>query len=414
MIVIGKKQFKSQKLFTCFSFIALSISSINASFAVEQSNIHNVIPDFSSSSASSSSENPTVPFNNSSEGNFIPRRRFSLYTCFTKAAENNKEIAVAATNLPIAQAGITIAKAIPNPTYNLSYGFGPAWAYVIAGNNQQFGWNEEIQVAAKRTKKTALPRANYRQIFFQIESVRFNIHNRVRRSYTELAVASAYAKLIRAQGNIAQKLLDIAQKRFNAGKAPGSEVLQAKLNLMQFETQTNLAQARLVQDSAQLALLIGETPVSEEIIGVEDIELYKLLAGKSGLVPDPALAAPALDKLLPVAWQKRNDLKEAIQQAYTNRKALTLAKSQRIPDPFVGFNYLFSTYKPFQQQYFTPQLNARQVPYQPGYLITAASEMPIFYQHQGEVNQAKATLIQQLKQNDQLSSQIATDVITAY
>ena len=106
-----------------------------------------------------------------------------------------------------------------------------------------------------------------------------------------------------------------------------------------------------------------------------------------------------------MAWQQRNDLKAAVQQAYVNRKALSLAKSQRIPDPFLGFNYMFSTYAPFQVNYFTPQPNAHKVPFQPGYMFTVAEETPIFYQHQGEVNQAKATWIQQLKQNDQLHCQ---------
>lgn len=203
-------------------------------------------------------------------------------------------------------------------------------------------------------------------------------------------------------------------KRFDAGKVPGSEALQAKLSLMQCETQFNAAQSRLVQDSAQLAFLLGETPASEEIIDVADFDLYKLLACKSGLIPDPELPIPPLAKLIPVAWQQRSDLKAAIQQAYANRKALTLAKSQRIPDPFIGFSYLFSSYRPYQVQYFTPQPNSHTVPYQPGYLISAVEELPIFYQYQGETNQANATWLQQLKQDDQLRSQIAMDIVCAY
>jgi outer membrane protein TolC len=183
---------------------------------------------------------------------------------------------------------------------------------------------------------------------------------------------------------------------------------------MQCETQFNLAQARLVQDSAQLAFLLGENPNSEEIIGVADFDLYKLLSCKSGYVPDPDLPIPPLEKLIPAAWQQRPDLKAAIQQAYTSRKALTLAKSGRIPDPFLGFSYLFSSYRPYQYQYFAPQPNSPTVPYQPGYLLTAVEELPIFYQHQGEINQAKANWFQQVKQEEQLRAQIATDIVCAY
>jgi cobalt-zinc-cadmium efflux system outer membrane protein len=341
-------------------------------------------------------------------------RILSLEECFNRAAINNKEIELAVSNLPIAQSEITISKAIPNPTYNMSYGFGPAWSYVIAGNNQQFGWNEEIQVTGKRTKKTEVARANYIQTFLQIAAVRFNIHNRVRRAYTELAIANSYNELLKSQLETAKKLLSISQERYDTGKVSGSEVLQAKLRLIQLEVQINTAQSRIVKDSAQLAFLLGETPKREEIIRVNEVDLYKILAGKSGLIPDPDQPIPTLDKLLPVAWKQRNDLKAAIQQAYVDRKALTLAKSKRIPDPFIGFGYLFSTYKPYQLQYFTPQPNAHTVPYQPGYLISVAEEVPLFYQYQGEINQAKATWLQQLKQNEQLRAQIAVAIISAY
>jgi cobalt-zinc-cadmium efflux system outer membrane protein len=340
--------------------------------------------------------------------------RLSLASCFEKADLNNKEIAVAASNISATEAAISIAKAIPNPTYNLAYGFGPAWAYIIAGNNQQFGWTEEIQVAGKRTKKVDVARATYLQSALQLEAVRFDIHNRVRRAYVELAVASAYADLIELGHNTSLKLSAIAQKRFEAGKAPGSEILQAKLNLAQSELQRNQSKGRLLQDSAQLSLLLGESTSNQTVIRVDDSGLIKYPLPANTLVPDISRALPPLADLLPVAWRERNDLKAAIQQAYVDRKLLTLAKSQRIPDPVIGFNYLFSTYKPFQSQYYTSQPNAVKVPYEPGYLLTAVEETPIFNQYKGQINQAKATWIQQLKQNEQQHSQIAADIVTDY
>jgi cobalt-zinc-cadmium efflux system outer membrane protein len=227
-------------------------------------------------------------------------------------------------------------------------------------------------------------------------------------------MASAYATLIQSQEHTFLKLLAIAQKRFDTGQAPGTEVMQAKLNYVQLETQHIQAQSRLVVDSAQLAFLFGESPRREEIILPEQISLYDLLSGKSNIVPSPDTGVPMLDQLLPTAWRQRNDLKAAIQQAYVDRKALSLAKTKRVPDPFIGFNYMFSTYAPFQTQYFKPQPNALKVPFQPGYMLTVAEETPIFYQYKGEINQAKATWIQQLKQNDQLRAQAATDIVTAY
>jgi cobalt-zinc-cadmium efflux system outer membrane protein len=343
-----------------------------------------------------------------------PHRFYALSACFDRADQQNREVLVAASNLPVNQASVTIAKAIPNPVYNMTYGFGPAWAYVIAGNNQQFGWSEEIQVAGRRTKKVNVARSQVLQTALQVEAVRFDVHNRIRRAYAELAAASAYAELIEEQRETAFKLLDVSQKRYDAGAAPGSEVLQSKLAAMQFDTLRNQARGRLLAGSAALSLLLGDTPRRQEIIDVDANGLFKLTASKTAIVPNFEKGFPALDELLPIAYKERKDLKAAIQQAYVNRRALTLSKTQRIPDPVIGFQYLFSTYKPYQEQYFTPQPNAHKVPYSPGYLLTVSEETPIFYQYQGQIAQAKAVWEQSLKQNEQIENQIATDTVVAY
>lgn len=343
------------------------------------------------------------------ESGSFPHRKFSLNVCFEKADSSNKEILVSAAALPIAQAAVVIARAIPNPAFNMTYGFGPAWRIIVAGNNQQVGWTEEVQVAGRRTKKTAVANANLLQTAFNLQAVRFDVHNRIRRAYSELVAASAYANLIEAQTEIAQNLLDISQKRYTAGKAPGAEVLQAKLAVMQYDTLRNQALGRLLQDSATMSQLLGEKPQHQEIIDVDQSSMFRLQASKTVLVPDIDRGIPSLRELLPAAWFERNDLKASIQQAYANRKALTLAKTQRIPDPFIGFNYLFSTYKSSQQRFFTGS-----VPFQPGYLLTVQEEMPIWYHYQGQVNQAEATWNQQKKQVELSQAQIAMGIISAY
>jgi outer membrane protein, heavy metal efflux system len=347
------------------------------------------------------------------------RRKLALTTCFNKADTENKEIAVAAAILPIAQAAIVIAKAIPNPVYNMQYGWGPAWQYIVAGNNQIVGFTEEIQVAGRRTKKTNVAKANYLENALQIEAVRFAIHNRVRRAYAQLAADFAYASLIETQQKIAKNLLDISQKRFDAGKAPGAEVLQSKLAVMQYKPQQNSALGKIEQDSATLAQLLGETPQQENIIETDENSLFKLSAERNTLVPSVERGIPALQQLLPSAWRERNDLKASIQQAWVNRRALTLAKTQRIPDPLIGFNYMFTTYKQYQTEYFNPtgstaNITGNSVPQQPGYMLTYNQEMPIFYQYQGQIAQAKANWLLQLRQNDLTRQQIAGQIITAY
>jgi len=339
-----------------------------------------------------------------------PERSLSLQACFAKAYENNKEVIAAKYNLPISKAGIQIASAIPNPRFSLLYGWGPAFSIIIAGNPQQFGWQQDVQTAGKRTKQINLAKATYTLAELQVAALLFDVHNRVRRAYAEQAAAEAYAELIESERRVAFELMRTAEKRYQAGKVAKSQVFQAELGVLQFDTQRNQAQARLQQASAALALMIGETPQHLEVIDVDDNGIFKLSAQKTDLVPPPDRSLPSLEQLLPVAYKQRPDIKVAVQQAYADRKALTLARAQRIPDLFVDSGYQFTTFKRIQPF----NLASGPVPNSPGCYLNLTAEMPIFYQHQGETTQAKDTWLQDFDQINQIKWQIATDIVTAY
>lgn len=340
----------------------------------------------------------------------VPSRSISLRACFDIADQHNREIVAAQYGVPIAKAAIQIAGAIPNPRFSLLYGWGPAFTIIIAGNPQQFGWMQQIQTAGKRTKSIAVARANLGVAELQVAATAFSVHNRVRRAYAEQAAAEAYDQLIESERKAALDLFKTAQKRFDAGKAAFSEVLQAQLGVSQFDTQRNVARTRLQQASAALGQLIGEVPEHVEVIDVEDNGIFKLSAEKTDLVPPPSAPMPDLKDLLPAAYLQRPDLRTAIQQTYSDRKAITLARTQRIPDLFVDSGYQFTTFKRNQPY----GLSNGPVPLQSGAYLNFTAALPIFYQQQGEIAQAKATWLQDFDQNNQLRWQIATDIVTSY
>jgi cobalt-zinc-cadmium efflux system outer membrane protein len=346
-----------------------------------------------------------------------PERTISLRACFERAFANNREIASAKYTLPIAKAAIRIAGAVPNPHFTLLFGWGPEWSYIIAGQPEQFGWQFDFQTAGKRSKQLAVAHANYAVAEFQVAQVMFDVHNRVRRAYAEQAAAEAYEELIESERRVAIDLARISQNRFAAGKAPRSEVLQAQLGVLQLDTQRNQAQSRLQQASAALSLITGELPQRVEVIDVDDNGLFKLSAEKTDLVPPPDKQLPPLDQLIPTAYNERPDLKVQLEQKFSDQKALTLAKAQRIPDLFIDTGYQFTIFKKYQPYglYNNPQ-TGEPAPLGniPGCYLNATIETPIFYQHQGEIAQAKATWLQDFDQIKQLRSQIATDNVTAY
>lgn len=337
-------------------------------------------------------------------------RMLSLSASFDRAVAFNKEAIAAKTNVDLARAGIKVAGALPNPRFNLQYGWGPAFEVIIAGNPQQFGFQHQIRTAGTRTKFIEFARASYRVAELQYATTMFDIHNRVRRAYAELAAAEAFAELVESERKVAVELLETTQKRFDQKKVSQSDLFQAELGVLQFETQRFQAQARQRTASAALALIIGEVPAGIEVIDVDDNGLFRLSAHRTDLVPSPDQPLPALKDLIPAAMSERPDLKVAIQQKFADRRALSVARSQRIPDLFVEMGYQFTTFKKTQPYNLFPG----RVPNSPGCYINASFEVPVFYQHQGETTQAKEIYLQDQEQIEQLQYQVAADVVSAY
>ncbi len=339
-----------------------------------------------------------------------PVRTVSLASCFELSDTHNREIASAKWALPIAQAGIRAATAIPNPQFQLQAGFGDSFNYLFTGQTQNFALVQDLQTACKRTKKIDIARANYGLSELQLDALRFDVHNRVRRAYAELAAAEAYQALIESEREVGLKLLNIAKKRFEAGKASQSEVLQADLTILQYDTQRNQAQGRLAQASARLAQIIGERPIRVEVIDVDDNGIFKLSAEKTDIVPSPKRLPPPLSELLGIAQTARPDLKTSKQQVFVNRKALALAQTRKVPDLFFGIGGTYSTFS----QHQPTGLNSTGNWIGTGIFTSLTLENPILYQYQGEVQQAVGALRQSQRQVDFVKAQVAADVATAY
>jgi len=374
----------------------------------------NANPSKNSYSSANSISNNALASTASLQGNIIvspaPSRTLSLRECFRRADLYNKEIVSAQWNLPISKAAIRIAGAIPNPTFQLQEGFGPSFAYIFDGQNESIGWVQQILTAGKRTKKLEVARANYGLANLQLDALHFSVHNRVRRAYAELAASEAYKALITAQKTVGLKLLTIADARYRAGKAPQSEVLQAKLNVSQYNTQSNQAEIRGQQDTAALALLIGEKPETIDVIDVDDNGLFKLSAEKTEIVPTPLADLPSLEDLKATAYASRPDFKAAQQQIFVSRKALTLAKTKRIPDLFLGGGYDFAQWARNQPA------GLGDVPNRigNGLFVSVSAETPVFYQYQGEIKQAIGNLRVSDRSAELARCHVAADVVTAY
>jgi len=323
--------------------------------------------------------------------------RLSLKDTFERANARNPQLLAAQRNLKISAAGITIAGATPNPQISLQYGFGSV--YTKAGNPQQLGINQTVELAGKRSKRLSLAKSQYELAILQYNSTRFDIHGQVRRAYAELAAAIASDRSQEEQVQLLQRLVYIARKRFEAGAAPEAELLQAQLVLNQTEPQLRQAQGRIRQARIQLNALMGDSPAQN--IEITDPGMFNVAVKQTALVPMTNAQIPTIQSLLAQGYEQRLDFKSAQQQIEVAQRQLRLARAQRTPDLQLSGGYLFTT-----EDAPNPNTN--------GVFFGATVNLPIFYRQQGEVAQAQATIEQSTEQQNVVRSQIAVDVRSAY
>jgi outer membrane protein, heavy metal efflux system len=363
-------------------------------------------------SLSKSNSDPTAPQSDPAMVTSPPiTKSFTLSACFNLADQNNRDIAVAKHNLSITKAGIRIAGAIPNPQLQVQTGFGNSFLFLFTGQTQQAFLTQQIVTAAKRSKKIAVARSNYLVTELQLAALRFDVHNRVRRAYAELAAAEAYATLIEDQRELASKLLRIANAKPASSKdADDSEVLQAKLNVDQFDPLRNQAQGRLQQASANLSLVTGVKPQRIEVFDVDDNGLFKLSTQATEIVPSPLSQLPPLEQLIRTAFRARLDLKMAQERVAMNRKAVILARAERVPDVSIGSGFTFASFAKNQPVGLANESNY----FGEGAFFTMSTEAPVLYQHQGEISQASGVLRQSERQVELLKSQTAASTVADY
>ena len=332
-----------------------------------------------------------------------PVNRFSLTLsrAFMEANATNPDVVTAAKQLEIAQAELKTAAAIPNPQLAVQYGFGTPYTHVVAGNTQQVGINQLIEMGGKRGARIKLAQANLQLAQFRLNDLRFDVRAKVRRGYAELAAAEANIELLDKQEELVKHLYEIAKKRFKENNKLNAELAQAKFFIEQFETQRVLANARLRKASVNLDYLLGFEPTRD--IDVENNRLFQLVNEHNEITAHPGDPLPNLDELVRKAFRQRADLHVATQQTKVNERAHILEKKQRIHDVLLGSGFVFTTYnrdQGFHQQH--------------GAYVNVNMDLPVFYQRQGEIAQAKASLDQSALRLKATSAQVETEVHTAY
>ena len=310
----------------------------------------------------------------------------------------NPALLAAEKKLGIDLAQIKISKQRVNPQVMGYYGFGPMTS--VLGNPQQGGISQLVETAGKHDKRIAISKATYDADLADFNVLVWETQNETWVAYVDVLVGESSIELLNKQADLLDKLVDIANKRFNAGAAAEAELLQAKLSRKQIDIQLMDAENTLKIARNKLNALVGNT--MPEAYKLSSLNLMALNS-TDALFPDLKHVLPPVDELVQGAYQNRLDLKASQLATKVGQKELKLAKSLIIPDVQVSGGGLFvRSPSPFSA-------TAQDRNFGGGYVM-ATIEVPIFNQHKGEISAAEAHISQSKAEFTAKQAQIKTEI----
>lgn len=296
----------------------------------------------------------------------------TLSAAMDRALAANPTIAAARLRGPIDRAGLALARERLNPDVSVEIS--------KESPKQAFGFGVPLELGGKRAKRMAVSEATIRAGEADIASIIAQVRNDVRRAYYDVLVADARLLLMDEMRDIAVRVRDTAQQRFDAGSAPRLEVLQAQLTLASAQNEATAAQGNAAASRAQLNALLGQP--------LDTVATLSTPVGSG--------APLTTDAAIILAQTSSTDLIALDRQIETQRARIALAQALRVPDvvPTATLTH------------------AAQPEFTYGWRAGVAVTLPVFTSHRAGVVVEQTTLDQLTAQRQSMLVRI-TGAVTA-
>lgn len=298
----------------------------------------------------------------------------SLRQAIQIAIENNPRMQVLSDQRAVAEAEIKIVGEINNPSFIVettrslpNYFFGAGYLFELGG---------------KRGKREEIARAGANVSELETQSGLRALRYEVRLAFYGLLQSRSKQQEATISWNLAQRLLEIAKQRFDAGEVARLEVLSAQLALKQRENELEQSQAEEKAALFQLNSLWNRSPD-------QNIELAGSLEEVS--------QAPDLDTLMNQAMSKHLELLSLQEKIHGEEARLALARAERLPD--------------LETEVGT---EIHDSDFQYGWRAGLRVDLPLFNRKKGEI-QRETAIMQGLKsQQEVVRQEIRTELSNTY
>ncbi|HVP44526.1 MAG TPA: TolC family protein [Terriglobales bacterium] len=292
-----------------------------------------------------------------------------------EAQANNLDLRAARERRAQAIAGLTIARQIPNPTVS--------FAAARDLPHETLLWDQPIELSGKRGQRIAVAKEEQRGTEVEIAVLERQVRRRTREAFYRAQWARAQRDQLKAAQELARRIRDIVQQRFDVGDVAQLEVIQADVELTRATVDAETAQQALRAADAQLAGLLNRKPGTP-----------LPLSGRLDEIP-PDLS---LDETTRVALTSSAGIQRTTQELKTEERRLSLAKAERVPN--LGLQAGVDLNSP-------PDFSV-------GPRGQVAITLPLFYHGQGEVALSSAKLSFLHLSLEALQTATSAEVAAAY
>ncbi|HLJ41811.1 MAG TPA: TolC family protein [Candidatus Acidoferrales bacterium] len=281
-------------------------------------------------------------------------QKLTLAQAVDMANRQNLDLIAARAQRAVAAAGVKIAGQRLNPTGNVT----------VLRDDPHEGWWFDIplELGSKRERRIDLARAQGVLTDDDVAAIERLTRQNVRDAFFAVALARGVTAAKNDAVNLAKRLRDIAQQRYETGDVPQLEVFQADLVLSQAQADYQVAQQEEKVALSDFNLLLNEPPSTE----------WDLSTPLDGLPSEPSLS-----DLLARASSSNADLAKISQQEKIEQSQRALYQAERIPNLTVSLG----------MDYNSPH-NFRYGP-----RSQVSMEAPIFMRYQGEIAESDASLV---------------------
>jgi len=301
--------------------------------------------------------------------------RLSLQMAVDLAAKQNLDLVAARQRRAVSLAGVQIARQRPNPTFN----------FTALRDEPHEGWfvGQPFELGGKRGRRIDVANQEGALTDLEIGGLERQIRRRTRESYFQLCFSQAESQRLRHVLELAQRLHQIAQERFDAGDVPQLEVIQAGLEVSRAQSDYKVAQQEERVSLSQLNALLNEPAMTPWQLGeaLQDLP--------------PTVSLP---ELIQLAYNSNPDLQHVAQEQKVEESRRALLKAERIPN--LDFEYGLDFNAPHD--------------FRVGPRGQLTLELPLFTRNQGEIAQSLATQRLLGAQEAATKRSVAAQVETAF